>query len=138
MTSGVIQILVNIVYPPDIIRRLKIFYYFFGKKDEDQLNMFQIRINKIYELTEFDIAGRYSYYILQLFTISFYAYLIPIGSLAVGVIICFQYWVDKINMFKRSCNKYNFSYTFSQNIIIVGELSLLIYAIGTLIFSFKL
>ena len=49
VTSGIIQIFVNFVYPADIIRRLKIMWYFYGKNDKDKLNMFQIRINKIYE-----------------------------------------------------------------------------------------
>ena len=41
-------------------------------------------------------------------------------------------------MFKRSSSKYNFSYVFTQNIVIVGEVSLLIYALGVFVFSFKL
>lgn len=54
---------------------------------------FQINLNKAYEYVEFDIAQRYSYYIIQIFTASFYAYLVPIGIPVLVVVFFVQYWI---------------------------------------------
>ncbi len=53
--------------------------------------MFQISINRYYEYVKFVLVGRYASYILQLFTVSFYAYLVPLGSFAVAIIVFFQF-----------------------------------------------
>ena len=117
VTSGIIQIFFNLVNIPAIIRWAKLQWYFRGLKKDSEVKMFQINLNRMFEYIEFDMASRYAYYILQLYTASFYAYLVPVCAPAVGLILICQYWVDKYNLFKRSSLFYRLSYSLSRNIV---------------------
>lgn len=97
--------------------------------------MFQIQLNEIYEKPHFEIAERYSYYIVQIFTASFYAYLAPIGILFLTVTFAVQYWVDKINLFRRSSALYDVDFVLSRNAIKLFESSLFVFAAGNFLFS---
>lgn len=102
---GFMSIFNNAVYFPFWLRKLNLWYkyrYIMFSKAEQEVPNFQIRLNKDYEFPVFNIAGRYSYYILQVYTCMFYCYLIPVGVLAVAIIFGIQYWIDKIIMFKLS------------------------------------
>ena len=137
ITSGMIQILVNAVNVNATLRNLKLKWKLGIFDEKDEIALHQVKVNKMYEYVEFDLAERYAYYILQLFLASFYSYLAPICVPAVGIICAIQYWIDKYNLFHRSSLDYEVSYTLSRNIVRIAETSILIYAIGVLIFSQK-
>lgn len=89
--SASLQIFFNILNIGDIYRKIMICLYYRGVDKE--VPEFQINLNKAYEYVEFDIAQRYSYYIIQIFTASFYAYLVPIGIPVLVVVFFVQYWI---------------------------------------------
>ena len=82
------------------------------------------------------MAAHYAFYIMMTLTVSFYAYLIPIVTPMAIVIFAIKYWVDKFNLFKRSCLKYNFNFELTRNIVRIFESSIFVYAVGWVIFSF--
>jgi hypothetical protein len=84
---------------------------------------------------EFNMAERYSYYLLQVYTASFYSYLAPIGVIALVVIFFCQYWIDKYNLFTRSSLFVKFNYSLSRNVLVLFEGSILVFACGNVIFS---
>lgn len=137
VTSGFIQIVTNLVNVPAMIRWAKIKWHFRDLGKDDTVSMFQVNLNRMFEYVEYDMAQRYAYYILQLYTASFYAYLVPICAPAVAVIFAIQYWVEKYNLFRRSSLFYNLNYNLSRNMVKIGEVSVLIYSIGVLIFSLR-
>jgi len=104
LTSAVIQIALNIVNPSALIQKLTKFFISFN--EDKRVNLFQIDLNQKFELPEFDLADRYSYYILQIFTAAFYSYIAPVSGLCLIFTLIIQYWVDKFNLFKRSSYKY--------------------------------
>ena len=99
------------------------------------MNKFQIRLNQEFEFMEFDMAQRYSYYLLQIYTASFYSFLAPIGIFALIGIFLIQYWIDKFNLFTRSSMLNNFNYSLSKNVLTLFEGSVLVFATGNFIFS---
>ena len=52
-------------------------------------------------------------------------------------ILFLSFWVDKYNLFKKSSMPYNYRFEFSKNMVKIGEFSILVYAVGALIFSLK-
>lgn len=138
VTSGVIQIIMNIIDIPAVIRILYIKWFYRGKSDDDEINEFQVHLNRTYELVEFDIAQRYSYYILQLWTVSAYVYIVPICGPALIIILTIQYWVDKYNLFKRSSLFFELNYGLSRDILKLSEFSVFLYALGIIVFSAKI
>lgn len=135
-TSGVINIISNLLNTDAILRRLKLWWYYKGK--DDKINEFQVNLNQKFQFPEFDIAFRYAYYLLQLWTVSFYAYVVPIGIPSMAVIFFFQYWVDKFNLFRRSSLLYQIDFSLSAYIIRMAEFSIFIFAIGINLFSYKI
>lgn len=83
----------------------------------------------------FDMAGRYSYYLVRVYTCLYYSYLVPLGVLGTVVIFGFQYWIDKIKMIKFSSEYFEMNYFLSRTILKLFEASLLIFAVGNLLFS---
>jgi hypothetical protein len=62
------------------------------------------------ELPPFDLASRYTFYILQTYTISFYAYIIPYGTPVMIIAFILGFISDKINLFCRSSLKDDFNF----------------------------
>lgn len=135
VVSGFIQIATNLVNVPAILRRLQLWWYYSDKEENAEINQFQLRLNKQFEFVEFDMAQRYSYYLLQVYTASFYSFLAPIGIFALIGIFFIQYWIDKFNLFTRSSMLNNFNYSLSKNVLTLFEGSILIFAAGNFIFS---
>jgi len=81
---------------------------------------------------------KYSDYLVILYTALFYAYLVPIGIPTLLVIFAVQYWIDKFTLFKRSSVKNFFSYNLSLYVRRIFESSLLIFALGNLVFGYYL
>jgi hypothetical protein len=65
----------------------------------------------------------------------FYAYLVPVGVLAVTVIFGVQYWIDKIKLFKLSSEYHEINYQLSRVILKMFEGSVLAFALGNLLFG---
>lgn len=115
--SGAVQIGMNICNFGALINSISLKLFEWGTPDKENINLFQINLNKKYEYTEFDIAQRYSYYLVQLYTVSFYAYIVPLCVPAVALILFCQFYVDKFNLFKRSSLHYELNYSLSRNIL---------------------
>lgn len=101
--SGLINIAMNAVNIPYWMRKFNLWWKyryltFKGKKDLN-IPTFQIKLNKDFELPIFDMATKYSYYLLQIYTCMFYNYLVPIGVPVTALIFLIQYWIDKIQLF---------------------------------------
>ena len=45
---------------------------------------------------------RYSYYIYKIYVAVFFAYPSPLGLVVTFVTLALMYWIDKLNLFKRS------------------------------------
>lgn len=80
------------------------------------------------------MVSHYSYYLNLLFTVCFFAYLIPmVVPLAIAIFLG-KYWVDKKMLFKSSFyNELNFE--FSRHIVTLAQCSIPIYCLGFFIFS---
>jgi hypothetical protein len=55
------------------------------------------------------MTHKYTDYLVTLYAVMFYSYLVPITLIAIPLIFFLQYWVDKINLFRRSSLKFHFS-----------------------------
>lgn len=106
VVSGFISILTDAVNFPYIIRWAKLWYKYgyttYNSASQNSVPTYQVKLNKDFELPEFDIAGRYSKYLLLVYMCMFYCYLVPVGVLATAVFFGIYYWLDKIRMFKQS------------------------------------
>ncbi len=101
--SGFINIAMNAVNIPYWMRKFNLWwkYRYLTFKDKKNVSVptFQIKLNKDFELPIFDMATKYSYYLLQIYTCMFYNYLVPIGVPVTALIFGIQYWIDKIQLF---------------------------------------
>ncbi len=106
VVSGFVSILSNAINFAYWFRVIKLWYNYGITTNKIQgfkeIPTYQVKLNKDYELPIFDIASRYSYYLLQVYTCMFYCYLVPVGVLAVAIIFMIQFWIDKIRMLKFS------------------------------------
>ena len=121
--------------------------------------MFQIKMNKLRELPEFNFPKRYAYYILQLLTVCFYGYILPIASLFTVVFLIIQYQIDKANLvcgcrvgrseedscgnhgcafFEGSCVKHNLSFAFTKLIFKITDFCVFVLSMGSVFFSYKI
>jgi hypothetical protein len=73
--------------------------------------------------------------LLQIYTALFYSYLIPVGVPVVAIIFIFQFWIDKFNMFKTRSQYCKIDYSLSRSVLKLFEGSLLVFALGNLLFS---
>ena len=130
--SGAIQIVTNFVQFGEIYKNIRNHCKY---SKEKPVNLFQIELNKELQPTEFSFAVRYSYYILNVYVVSFYSYIVPYTSLILIVIFAFQYWVDKYNLFKRFSCPTNFNYRLSIFTLKIFECSIFFFALGNLLFA---
>lgn len=85
---------------------------------------------------KFDIVNRYVNYLLLTMVVCFYSYLIPVGTLVLFVSFFLQFWIDKMNLFKRSSHPRNFSFHLTRKILKIFEANILVFALGTLVWGF--
>lgn len=135
ITSAIIQVVINAVNPSALMVAV---FKWLKYRNKSQINMFQKDLNQEVELAEFDIVDRYSYYILQIYACSFYAYLVPVATPCLIVAFTLQYWIDKYNLFKRSSCKHELDFFLSRTMLKVFEASILIAALGNYVFSIVL
>lgn len=134
--SGLTSIPVNAISTPWLFKKLGLWFWYVGLKKRNTVNKFQLWLNQEYEYFEFDLAERYSYYIVQMYTSFFYSYIAPICVPALAIIFFFQFWIDKYNLTKRSSFKYTFEFTLSKTSLKMFELSIIIFSLGNLTFSY--
>jgi len=87
------------------------------------------------ELQPFDLASRYTHYIMQTYTISFFAYLMPYGTLVLIITFFLELYIDKLKLFYRSSLKDDFNYEMTRIASKLFMSSVWIYAIGNFIFG---
>ena len=98
--------------------------------NDDKVNRFQVHLNRDYEDMEFDMAGRYTYYLLMVYVASFYNYIAPACCPALIIIFIFQYYADKFNLFYRQSFNRNMNCSLTRWLLKLFELSILIFALG--------
>jgi hypothetical protein len=96
---------------------------------------YQDRFNKEYALPDFDLGGRFAYYLLQLFLISFFCYVIPLCVPLVLIAYILHYYIDRINLFYRSSMNEHFGLNTIRTMYKLMETSVLIFAIGNTFWS---
>lgn len=133
--SGLISIPLNFFQIDSVLYRCwRRFRY--GVIDHDEL--FQFQYNQIVQLPQFDFADRYSYYLVQLFTLMAFSFINPICIPAIIIIFVFHYWIDKYNLFKCSSSTFPMNFTISRAILKILELSLLLFAAANYYFELTL
>ena len=135
LISGAVNLGFEIFNPFIIWRSLKLYCKYRNHSDDDKAKMFQKELNHEFKYVEFDLASHYAYYILMSLTVSFYAYLVPAITPILVIFFIFQYWVDKINLFRKSSLKYHFNFFLTRSMLKAFEVSVLIFAIGWNLFS---
>ncbi len=72
---------------------------------------------------------------MQIYSVFFYAYLVPLCIPILLILLSIQYWIDKYNLLRRSQYNYNLDYFLGRSILKTFEVSVLFLCIGNLIFS---
>ena len=75
------------------------------------------------------------YYLVQIYTAAFYAYLVPVGVISLVFIFSIQYWIDKYKLFNIASLAYDLNFSLTRKLLKLFEGSILAYASGTLLFS---
>ena len=132
---GVAMNFLSLIFPKALLRSILVSLRYGRKKPEETVDMFQIELNKEFQYIQFDIINQYANYILLAFVASFYAYLIPITIPILAVLFFFQFWIDKLNLFKRCSHPRNFSFYLTRNILKIFEACIWVFALGTCIFA---
>lgn len=139
VVSGFISIVTDALNIPYWIRYAWLWYKYdyttYESKIGTTVPTYQVRLNKDFELPVYDIAGRYSKYLLQIYMCMFYCYLVPIGVLASALLLGIMYWIDKVRMFKLSSEYNEIGYFLSRIILKMFEGSMLVFTVGNLIFG---
>jgi hypothetical protein len=129
IVSGFANIATSILRPGDIYARFQNRRAEDNTTDKQSLKTVQIKLNKKYEMPKFQIAEGYAFYIVIIFTISFYSFIVPLATpIAVGVFIV-QYWVEKYNLFRRS-SPIDFGYALGKDIFTIFEVTLFFFTFG--------
>ena len=106
----------------------------YGKRPYVQIH--QDRLNQQLQLPPFDLSSRYTHYIMQTFTISFFAYPMPFGTAVVVVAFILEFFIDKYRLFLRTSLNDDFNYEMTKVSSKLFMSSVWIYAIGNFIFSY--
>jgi hypothetical protein len=84
------------------------------------------------------MINRYVNYITLIFAASFYAYLIPVTIPILVVIFFIQFWIDKVNLFKRCSLPRNFSFGATRKVLKIFEASVFVFSLGTYILGINI
>jgi len=77
----------------------------------------------------------YSFYIVFTFVVSFYGFIAPTATVILIVIFLLQYWIDKINLFRRYASPVDFGHDLIRWILKMFELNILFFAAGYFLWS---
>ena len=87
------------------------------------------------QLSEFDYAGSYGFYILYTFVAALYGFIVPTATIILIIGFTIQYWVDKYKLFKRQSAPIDVNYDFGRMVFRVFEVSILLFAVGYCLWS---
>lgn len=62
----------------------------------------------LYEKPIFNISTSYAAVLKNMYVVAFYASIIPIGLIVTCIALILHYWVEKYNISRRRCIKYNY------------------------------
>ena len=99
---------------------------------------FQNRYNAEYVLPTFPITSRYSSYLSDLYYLCFFSYLAPFSTVIGIPMFLTYYFIDKVNILKRSSFHPNYSYFLTDKVIHLAQSSTLLFTLGNYLFSFIL
>lgn len=123
---GIVRIAVNFVNAKYLFKKFQFEIY--------SKNNFQIEFNKLYERPDFDLVGRYTYYIVQILTVSFYAPLSPMIMPALACILPAVYYVDRLILINKSSQPPRVSFRVTDWVQFLCECSMLSFMIGWILF----
>lgn len=109
--SGVVNMLMNALQIGSLVTCLVNKWKY---RNKEQVDLFQIQLNKKIQDPDFDFAQRYGYYIMQVYVVSFYASIAPSITIILALIFVAQYWIDKLNLFYRSSCPIDFNFQLSR------------------------
>ena len=114
LTSALIYMVKSIWNPKSLWTKCMNKYHY---KYDQKIERIQIQLNKEEEKPSFKISDNYSYYVIFSFLVSFYGFLIPLGSFLLILIFILKYWVDKWSMFKHCSQLPPFTLAHSRLVI---------------------
>lgn len=94
---------------------------------------FQFIYNNEYELPDFKIAEKFNFYLWQSYFLSFYSYIVPASSIVGLIAIGAHYFIDRINLLKRSSFHPNYSFTLAKTASKLLQTTVFIHALGNFI-----
>ena len=130
------SLIIELVYPSSIWKSLKFCCKYRNMVPEDCVHMFQRDLNYEYEHASFSLIEKYSKYLYLLLFVSFYANLTPIICPVFLVYMFLIYWVDKINLFKRSRLSYRTNFAIARSAVKIMESSIFFFSLGSNLFYF--
>ncbi len=123
---GIIRIAINFLNAKYLLKKFQFEIY--------SKNNFQVEFNKLYERPEFDLVGRYSYYIVQILTVSFYAPLTPLIMPALVLLLPVLYYVDTLILVNKSSHPPKVSFRVTDWVHFLCECSMLTFIVGWMLF----
>jgi hypothetical protein len=129
---GLIINVLSLIYPKAVLRALRRIKYN-SKMPQETVDKFQVQLNHEFQYVKFDMINRYVNYLTLLFTAVFYAYMIPVTVPLLVLIFFLQYWLDKLNLFRRSSLPRNFGFILTRHILKLFESSIFVFGVGTYI-----
>ena len=126
----IIEIFLSIVNWPWVWRWIYLKYKY---RPAEPILEFQMNYNEEYELPDFKIAERYNFYLWQSYFLSFYSYLIPASSIIAIISIGAHYFLDRVNLFRRSSFHPNYNFLLSKTAARLFQTTVFIHALGNFI-----
>lgn len=96
----------------------------------DTSNVFQIQLNKLLQYPTFDISERCAFYIVWTMVGSFFFSVAWISAPLLFIMFIANYWIDKINLLKRSSSPTSIDKKTGYMILMILELDLIVFALG--------
>jgi hypothetical protein len=135
--SAFIQVLTELVRP-EVLFDLVTKSFTSTPIEDDAKKSFQIQLNEQAQDPEFAFAEQYTFYLVQVLLVSFYAVMVPLGVGMLALIFIAQYWLDKYNLFRRFSCPLDFNFFLTRLAFKAFECSLLVFTIGNFIFDMQI
>ena len=108
----------------------------FSSVDKDgKIGLFQKQLNELVQRPPYTYDYSYSYYLQMIYIVAFYGYLVPLITPMTIIAFIAQYWVDKRNLFRLFSSPIDLGYYLTDMIWKALELTLLLHAIGHIMWS---
>jgi hypothetical protein len=96
-----------------------------------------VKLNKQFQLPNYDFNARFSFYIIYFFVVSFYGFLVPESTLLLIIFYSLLFWIDKYNLFRRFSFADDLNYRFAEMVLRIFETSLIFFAVGNFAWDLK-